>query len=133
MKLSPHYTVQYIKRLTFFPKNPTGGTDEKHTYCLTDHARADAWQLARGLFHTARVLDIAIPFAGLAVVLVFFFKSKGGMASRHLDMSIQGSTGIRMEQAAPVNERSYILIGAILYLVVMVGLTFFMYREYFLN
>ena len=78
-------------------------------------------------------LDIAIPFAGLAVVVVFFFKSKGGMASRHLDMSIQGSTGIRMEQAAPVHERSYILIGAILYLVVMVGLTFFMYREYFLN
>lgn len=78
-------------------------------------------------------LDIAIPFAGLAVVIVFFFKSKGGMASRHLDMSIQGSTGIRMEQSAPVSDRSYILIGSILYLVMMVGITFFVYREYFLN
>ncbi|AUD14544.1 MULTISPECIES: hypothetical protein [unclassified Planococcus (in: firmicutes)] len=77
-------------------------------------------------------LDIAIPFAGLAVVIVFFFKSKGGMASRQLDMSIQGSTGIRMEQGAP-SDRSYILIGSILYLVLMVGITFFAYREYFLN
>ncbi|WP_211654945.1 hypothetical protein [Planococcus alpniumensis] len=78
-------------------------------------------------------LDIAIPFAGLAVVIVFFFKSKGGMASRHLDMSIQGSTGIRMEQSTPVSDRSYILIGSILYLVLMVGVTFFAYRDYFFN
>lgn len=78
-------------------------------------------------------LDIAIPFAGLAVVIVFFFKSKGGMASRHLDMSIQGSTGIRMEQPTPVSHRSYVLIGAVLYLLFMVAITFFVYRDYFLN
>ncbi|ALS76330.1 hypothetical protein AUC31_14495 [Planococcus rifietoensis] len=78
-------------------------------------------------------LDIAIPFAGLAVVIVFFFKSRGGMASRQLDMSIQGATGIRMEQSAPVSNRSYILIGSILYLVLMVGITFFAYRDYFFN
>ncbi|MBT2581275.1 hypothetical protein [Planococcus sp. ISL-109] len=78
-------------------------------------------------------LDIAIPFAGLAVVLVYFFKSNGGMASRHLDMSIQGSTGIRMEQTTPVTDRSYVLIGAVLYLLLMVGITFFVYRDYFLN
>lgn len=78
-------------------------------------------------------LDIAIPYAGLALVVVYFFKSKGGMASRRLDMSIQGQTGIRMEQENVVLERSYLLIGSVLYLVMALVFTFFTYREYFLT
>lgn len=78
-------------------------------------------------------LDVAIPFAGLALAVIYFFKSKGGMASRHLDMSIQGQTGIRMEQQAAVSERSYIFIGSIVYLLFAVGFTFYIYREYFLS
>ncbi|WP_203339645.1 hypothetical protein [Planococcus beijingensis] len=54
------------------------------------------------------------------------------MASRRLDMSIQGQTGIRMEQKAYVPEKSYIFIGSILYLIFVVGFTFFTYREYFI-
>ena len=77
-------------------------------------------------------LDVAIPFAGLALALIYFFKSKGGMTSRRLDMSIQGQTGIRMEQKAYVPEKSYIFIGSILYLIFVVGFTFFTYREYFI-
>ncbi|WP_298827916.1 hypothetical protein [uncultured Planococcus sp.] len=76
-------------------------------------------------------LDIAIPFAGLALVLIYFFKSKGGMASRQLDMSIQGQTGIRMEREAHSAGRSYIFIGSVLYLLIVIGLTFYIYREYF--
>lgn len=75
-------------------------------------------------------LDIAIPFAALALGIVYFFKSKGGMASRHLDMSIQGQTGIRMERQVYVPERSYVFIGAILYFVLSLGITLFIYREY---
>lgn len=74
--------------------------------------------------------DIAIPFAILALSIVYFFKSKGGMTSRYLDMSIQGQTGIRMEQQAYVSGRSYILIGSILYFVFILGLTLVVYREY---
>lgn len=92
---------------------------------LINWAAASVLQLA--------FLDLAIPIAGLALVLIYFFKSKGGMASRHLDMSIQGQTGIRMEQQAHVSERSYIFIGSIVYLLFAVGFTFYIYREYFLN
>lgn len=92
---------------------------------LGNWAAASALQLA--------FLDIAIPYAGLALVVVYFFKSKGGMASRRLDMSIQGQTGIRMEQENVVLERSYLLIGSVLYLVMALVFTFFTYREYFLT
>ncbi|TWT08004.1 hypothetical protein FQV26_09395 [Planococcus sp. CPCC 101016] len=92
---------------------------------LGNWAAASALQLA--------FLDIAIPYAGLALVIVYFFKSKGGMASRRLDMSIQGQTGIRMEQENVVPERSYVLIGSLLYLFMVLVFTFFAFREYFLN
>ncbi|ALS78500.1 MULTISPECIES: hypothetical protein [Planococcus] len=95
------------------------------TIAFGNWASAFALQLA--------FLDIAIPFAGLALALVYFFKSKGGMTSRRLDMSIQGQTGIRMEQKVHVSERSYIFIGSVLYFVLALGFTFYTYREYFLT
>ena len=100
--------------------------------CLTIFALAIGNWTAAYALHLA-FLDIAIPFAGLALALIYFFKSKGGMASRRLDMSIQGQTGIRMEQESHVAARSYIFIGSILYLVFALGFTFFTYREYFLT
>lgn len=87
------------------------------------------WGVAYALQMT--FLDISIPFAGLALAVVYFFKSKGGMASRQLDMSIQGHTGIRMEQQSQVSERSYIFIGSVLYLLFVFGFTLFTYWEYF--
>lgn len=88
-------------------------------------AAAYAFQLA--------FLDIAIPFGGLALAIIYFFKSKGGMASRRMDMAIQGQTGIRMDQMAEPSERSYVFIGSLFYLLLVVGITFFIYREYFLT
>lgn len=77
-------------------------------------------------------LDIAIPFGGLALAIIYFFKSKGGMASRQMDMAIQGQTGIRMDQQSSTSERSYIFIGSLFYLLLVVAITFYAYREYFL-
>ncbi|MCM3611534.1 hypothetical protein M4S82_09700 [Planococcus sp. MERTA32b] len=78
-------------------------------------------------------LDLSIPVGGLALILIYFVTSKGGMASRQMDMSIQGQTGIRMEHKAAVSERSYILIGSIIYIAVMLAVSFIAYREYFLG
>lgn len=78
-------------------------------------------------------LDISIPVGGLALILIYFITSKGGMASRQMDMSIQGQTGIRMEHKEAVSERSYILIGSITYVAVMLIVSFIAYREYFLG
>ncbi|WP_084246608.1 hypothetical protein [Planomicrobium okeanokoites] len=78
-------------------------------------------------------LDISIPVGGIALILIYFVTNKGGMASRQMDMSIQGQTGIRMEHKAPVSERSYVLIGSIMYVAVMLVVSFIAYREYFLG
>lgn len=85
------------------------------------------------LFLDMSFLDIAVPAGGLAIVIAFFISSRGGMASRHMDMSIQGQTGIRMEQPTATAERSYVLIGSILYTAIMVVATFIAYREYFIG
>lgn len=85
------------------------------------------------LFLDMSFLDIAVPVGGLAIVIAFFISSRGGMASRHMDMSIQGQTGIRMDQPTATAERSYVLIGAILYTGIMVVATFIAYREYFIG
>jgi hypothetical protein len=38
-------------------------------------------------------------FIGLAVtVMIWFFTSKGGYTSRYLDMTIQGTTGVKVDQ-----------------------------------
>lgn len=38
-------------------------------------------------------------FIGLAVtVIIWFFTSKGGYTSRNLDVSVQGTTGIKVDQ-----------------------------------
>ncbi|HSJ36681.1 MAG TPA: hypothetical protein VK945_00535 [Planococcus sp. (in: firmicutes)] len=78
-------------------------------------------------------LDVAVPVGALAIVAAFFLSSRSGMASRHMDMSIQGRTGIRMERQAATAERSYVLIGSILYTAIMVVITFIAYREYFIG
>ncbi|RLQ91823.1 hypothetical protein D9754_03290 [Planomicrobium sp. Y74] len=78
-------------------------------------------------------LDISIPVGGIALILIYFVTNKGGMASRQMDMSIQGQTGIRMDHKAAVSERSYVLIGSILYVGVMLIVSFIAYREYFLG
>ena len=85
------------------------------------------------LFLDMSFLDIAVPVGGLAIVVAFFVSSRGGMASRHMDMSIQGQTGIRMEQQTATAERSYMLIGSIVYTAIMVITTFIAYREYFIG
>ncbi len=84
-------------------------------------------------FLSLAFLDIAILVGGLAIAITYFFKSKGGMASRQTDMAIQGQTGIRMEQQQAVTERSYIFIGTIVYTAVMLVITFISYREYFMG
>lgn len=85
------------------------------------------------LFLDFTFLEISIPVGGLAIVLIYFVTSKGGMASRQMDMSIQGQTGIRMDQQTATSETSYVLIGAILYAAIMLVITFVTYREYFIG
>jgi hypothetical protein len=48
------------------------------------------------LTHT-KFIDYSFLIGMIATVIIWFATSKGGFTSRHMDMTIQGTTGIRME------------------------------------
>lgn len=105
----------------------------KFTIVLLTMTVLAALNWGTALFLDMSFLDIAVPVGGLAIVVSFFLSSRGGMASRHMDMSIQGRTGIRMKQDTAPAERSYVLVGSVLYTGIMAITTFIMYREYFIG
>ncbi|MFF2753788.1 hypothetical protein ACFVR1_08545 [Psychrobacillus sp. NPDC058041] len=71
-------------------------------------------------------------FIGLAVtVIIWFFTSKGSYGSRHLDMTIQGSTGIRMEGQKFEFSPNIAFYTSLAYTIITIAVTFFLYRSYF--
>jgi hypothetical protein len=44
-----------------------------------------------------KFIDYSFVIGMLATIIIWFSTSKGGFTSRHMDMSIQVNTGIRME------------------------------------
>lgn len=83
------------------------------------------------LTHT-KFIDYSI-FIGLAVtVAIGFFSSKGdGFGTRHLDMSIQGSTGIRMENKKREFSPNVAFLTSAAYTIITIAATVFYYRSYF--
>ncbi len=45
-----------------------------------------------------KFIDYSFVTGIVATIIIWFSTSKGGFTSRNLDMTIQGSTGIKMEQ-----------------------------------
>lgn len=84
-------------------------------------------------FFDASFIDTSIPFALVAIAVLYIFTSKDNTVSRHMDMQIQGKTGIRMTASKRVGGQSLIFIGAVAYFVITLVVTFFMYKEYFLS
>lgn len=85
------------------------------------------------LFFVASFIDTSIPFALVAIFVLYIFTSKDNTVSRHMDMQIQGQTGIRMAASKRVGGQSLIFIGAVAYFVITLIATFIMYKDYFLN
>ncbi|MET1012989.1 MAG: hypothetical protein ABWX61_00575, partial [Paenisporosarcina sp.] len=63
----------------------------------------------------ASIVDVSIPYALVAIVIIYIFTSKDNTVSRHLDMQIQGQTGIRMAASQRVGGQSLIFIGTVVY------------------
>ncbi len=70
-------------------------------------------------------------FVGLAVtVVIWFFTSKGGVTSRNIDMTIQGTTGIKAEQQKFEFSPNLVFITSLLYTVVTFVVMLYQYRDY---
>lgn len=71
-------------------------------------------------------------FIGLAATIIIgFFTSKGGYGTRQLDMTIQGSTGIRMESQKFNFSPNIVFITSLAYTIITLVAMLFQYRGYF--
>ena len=71
-------------------------------------------------------------FIGLAATIIIgFFTSKGGFGTRRLDMTIQGSTGIKMESQKFSFTPNMVFITSLAYTIVTLVAMLFHYRSYF--
>lgn len=71
-------------------------------------------------------------FVGLVITITIgFFTSKGSLGSRHLDMSIQGSTGIRMESQKFSFTPNLVFITSLAYTIITLVAMLYHYRSYF--
>ncbi|MFJ8063701.1 hypothetical protein ACIQYS_03640 [Psychrobacillus sp. NPDC096426] len=69
---------------------------------------------------------------GLSVtIIIWFFTSKGSLGSRHLDMTIQGSTGIRMESQKFEFSPNIVFITSLAYTIITLAAMLYDYRSYF--
>lgn len=72
-------------------------------------------------------------FIGLAAtIIIWFFTFKGsGMGSRHLDMTIQGSTGISMESQKFEFSPNIAFFTSLAYSIITLAAMIYGYRSYF--
>lgn len=72
-------------------------------------------------------------FIGLAATaVIWYFTSKGdGFSSRRLDMSIQGSTGIRLEEKKFEFSPNIVFLTCVAYTIITTAALLFHYRSYF--
>lgn len=76
-------------------------------------------------------VDVSIPFAVVSIFIIYIFTNKA--SGRIMDMQIQGQTGVRMGFEKRVSNTSYIFLGSLIYFTVALFVTFFTYKDYFIN
>lgn len=83
-------------------------------------------------FTHTKFIDFSF-FIGLAVtIIIWFFTFKGsGIGSRHLDMSIQGSTGIKMESQKLEFSPSLVFFTTLAFTIITLAAMIYGYRSYF--
>jgi hypothetical protein len=79
------------------------------------------------------IFDISIPFALVSIFIIYIFTNKGGSSGRMMDMEIQGQTGFKVNAINKINSTSFIFLGSLLYFLITLIVTFFYYKDYFIN
>ena len=71
-------------------------------------------------------------FIGLAsTVVIWFSTSKGGITSKNTDMTVQGTTGIKVEQQKYEFSPNVVFITSLAYTIISLAAMLFHYRSYF--
>ncbi|MBD1382880.1 hypothetical protein [Metabacillus arenae] len=77
-------------------------------------------------------IDFSFAVGLFGVVVIHFFNSEGGFSSKHLDMKVQGETGIRLQHHEGKKfSPSIAFYTAILYTIAAIIALFITYKEYF--
>lgn len=82
-------------------------------------------------FTHTKFIDYSFLIGIVATALIWFFNTKGWVASRHLDASIQGSTGIRMEIQKFEFSPNVAFYTSLAYTIITTAAILFHYRSYF--
>ncbi|WP_342598769.1 hypothetical protein MHB48_14995 [Psychrobacillus sp. FSL H8-0483] len=77
--------------------------------------------------------DSIIPFGFIALLIIFLFTNKSGAIGRQIDLQIQRSTLIKVENSKRVNEVSFVMVGSVVYFVMALLVSFYVYKDYFIN
>ncbi len=81
-------------------------------------------------FTHTKFIDYAC-FIGLAVTVILWFStSKGGFTSRNMDVQVQGTTGIKIEQQKFEFSPSIAFFTSVAYTVITFAAMLFHYRSY---
>lgn len=80
--------------------------------------------------HT-KFIDYSFVIGLIATIIIWFSTSKGGFTSRHMDMTIQGSTGIRMETQKFEFSPNIAFLTSLAYTIISFGAMLYHYRSYF--
>lgn len=71
-------------------------------------------------------------FIGLSItVIIWFFTSKGGYTSRNLDISVQATTGIKVDQEKYEFSPNVAFLTSMAYTIITLVAMLFHYRSYF--
>ncbi|MFK9092599.1 hypothetical protein [Bacillus salipaludis] len=71
-------------------------------------------------------------FIGIAfTAIIWFFTSKGGYTSRNVDMTVQGTTGIKAEQQRFEFSPNIAFFTSLAYTLISLVVMLYQYRSYF--
>jgi hypothetical protein len=78
-----------------------------------------------------KFIDYSFVIGLIATIIIWFSTSKGGFTSRHMDMTIQGTTGIKMETQKFEFSPNIAFITSLAYTIISFGAMLYHYRSYF--
>jgi hypothetical protein len=77
-----------------------------------------------------KFIDYSFVIGLVTTIIIWFSASKGGFTSRYMDMSIQGSTGIRMEQQKFEFSPNIAFFTSLAYTILTFAAMLYHYRVY---
>ncbi|WP_160725383.1 hypothetical protein [Bacillus sp. USDA818B3_A] len=79
----------------------------------------------------AKFIDYSFLVGMIVSIIIWFSTSKGGFTSRLTDMTVQGTTGIKMEEQTFEFKPTIAFITSLSYTIITFVVMLFHYRNYF--